>query len=140
MADTSDSRKKESKRRYQLSEKGRRMAAKYRLSEKGRQSISQYEHSDKGRARKRRWWSKRAASLPRKKEIELQQLTEKGVLEYINLLEGRERVIFCDYYGIDTESKSMPQIAADFSVTKQSIHLIIKKAKEKLIKVSLKLE
>lgn len=131
---------KEAKRRYRLSTKGKKMAARYRLSDKGKESIRQYEHSEKGRARKRRWWAKRAKSRPKKKDSELQQLVQAGAINHVNLLQGRERVIFCDYYGIGTEPKSMPKIAAEFSVTKQSIHLIIKKAKKTLIKAALKLE
>lgn len=135
-----DDRKREAKRRYRLSEKGKKIAELYRLSEKGQQSIKQYERSEKGRARKRRWWAKRMQQIPRKKETEKRQLVESGAINHIDLLEGREKVIFCDYYGIDTEPRSMPQIAADFSVTKQSIHLTIKRAKERLLKVALALK
>jgi RNA polymerase primary sigma factor len=58
-------------------------------------------------------------------------LKEK-LLEMLNVLDNRERVIIEDYFGLSGNTRTLEDIGGDFSLTKERVRQIKEKALRKL--------
>lgn len=57
---------------------------------------------------------------------------KKKLLEMLNVLDNRERIIIEDYYGLSGNTRTLEDIGGDFSLTKERVRQIKEKALRKL--------
>jgi RNA polymerase primary sigma factor len=61
-----------------------------------------------------------------------EETLKEKLLEMLNVLDNRERIIIEDYFGLSGNTRTLEDIGGDFSLTKERVRQIKEKALRKL--------